>query len=108
MKTSRFFVSTLVVLISSVLLSACLSQSSNVPAPSAAPNTSLDKSGTTTLRGTLQVQGKAAVLISPTGNIPLESYELTFADYAGKTVTVEGKYSGDTLFVNSITADSAE
>lgn len=103
MKTSNFFVPTLVVLISATLLSACLAQSENTPTPSTAPNTSVEKSGTTTLKGTVQVQGKTAVLISPTGNIPLESYELNFADYAGKSVTVEGKYSGDTLFVNTIT-----
>lgn len=103
MKTSNYFVPTLVVLVSATLLSACLAQSGNTPTPSTAPNTSVEKSGTTTLKGTVQVQGKTAVLISPTGNIPLESYELNFADYAGKSVTVEGKYSGDTLFVNTIT-----
>lgn len=105
MKTSRFFLPTLIVLISATLLSACLAQSGGTATPSTAPNTSVEKSGTTTLKGTLQVQGKAATLMSPTGNIPLESYELNFAEYAGKTVTVEGKYSGDTLFVNTITAE---
>lgn len=103
MKTSRFFTPTLVVLLSAIFLSACLAQSGNAPTPSTAPNTSVEKSGTTTVKGTLKVQGKTAVLISPTGNIPLESYELNFAQYDGKTVTVEGKYSGDTLFANSIT-----
>lgn len=102
MKTSRFFLPTLIILVSAVLLSACLAQSGSTPTPSTAPNTGVEKSGVTTLHGTLQLQGKSAVLISPTGNIPLESYELNFADYSGKTVTVEGKYSGDTLFVNTI------
>ncbi len=103
MKTSRLFLFSVPLLSASFVLSGCLAQNSNTPQPSAAPNTTTEKSGVSSFTGTLQVQGKTATLMTASGAIPLESYELDFSEYAGKSVTVEGKYSGDTLFVNSIT-----
>lgn len=90
-----------ITLFSSILfLSACLPKGTTPPA--ASPSASVEKSGTTTLQGTLQVQGKTAILRTATGTVALESYDVSFTPFDGKSVTVTGKYSGDTLFVSQI------
>lgn len=97
----KLFFSLFLLTVTSFSLSACL--------PTAQQPTQVEsvldgeqKSGTTTLTGTLKTQGKTTILSTGSTNVTLESYELNLSDYNGKTVTVEGKYSGDTLFVSKI------
>jgi hypothetical protein len=83
-----------------LVLSACTKNAT--PSTVASPAPSAEKSGVTILQGTLQVQGKTAILKSGAKTVALESYDVSFAPYDGKAVTVTGKYSGDTLFVSEI------
>lgn len=85
-------------------LSGCLPTAQPSSTQDTAPTTdsATEKSGTTTVRGTLQIQGKTALLKTATGNVAVESYDVELAPYNGKAVTVTGKYSGDTLFASSI------
>ncbi len=86
-------------------LAGCLPTSSTTSEPQASTNpaTTTEKSGVTTMRGTLQVTGKTAVLKTATSNVEVSSYDLDLSTYNGKTVSVTGKFSGDTLFASSIT-----
>lgn len=96
-----WFLTFFVIFVVSFSLSGCLPQSS-ITTPSSNSSAETEKSGTTTLTGKLQATGKTAVLTSGTTTTALESYSVDFTAFNGQTVTVEGKYSGDTLFVTSV------
>lgn len=56
-----------------------------------------------TLSGTLVQAGtRFSLNISGKPPIELDSRQVNLTDYAGKTVTVTGQYSGTTLFVSKI------
>lgn len=62
------------------------------------------KSGTTTKTGKITASdGK--FYLQEVGQTPneIDSYAVDLSEYANQTVTVSGQYSGDTLFVGSIT-----
>ena len=62
-----------------------------------------EKSGTTTKTGKI-TENAGKFYLQEAGQTPkeIESYVVELGDYAGKTVTVSGQYSGDTLFVGSV------
>ncbi len=102
MKKMSYF---LILLVSGFIFTGCLSSSApteqttidnNVPAAD-------QKSGNTTKTGTISSAGGKYFLSEP-GQPPreIESYSISLSEYVGKTVTVTGQYSGDTLFVGKI------
>lgn len=88
-------------LISTYFLSACLPQI-NSENPPASTNMSEDKSGYTELTGIILQQGTTFILQANGKNFSVESYSVNLAEYTGQTITVKGKYSGDTLFIEEI------
>lgn len=62
-----------------------------------------EKSGTTTKTGKISQMGEKFFL-QEAGDTPkeVESYAVDLSKYVGKTITVSGQYSGDTLFVGSV------
>jgi hypothetical protein len=61
------------------------------------------KTGTTSRTGKVIKVGEKYFLEKPgTESLEIDSYTLDLANYMGKTVTVTGQYSGNTLFVGSI------
>lgn len=100
---TKTFLTLGIVIASSVLLSACQAGTPNT-------DTSLDqttpenqRSGFTTLQGTVQTQGATTLLQQGTETTPLQSYSLNLSEYDGQEVTVTGQFSGDELFVTEIT-----
>lgn len=94
------------ILFSAVLFSACTDdktttdtiKTNTTDAPAAD-----QKSGTTIRYGIItSVGGK--FFLTEVGQTPkeIESYAVNLSTYVGKTVTVTGQYSGDTLFVGSV------
>jgi PBP1b-binding outer membrane lipoprotein LpoB len=61
------------------------------------------KSGTTTKYGTITSAG-GKFFLTEAGQTPkeIESYAVDLSEHVGKTLTVVGQYSGDTLFVGSV------
>ncbi len=62
-----------------------------------------EKSGTTTKTGKIGSSGGVFTL-QEAGQTPkeIDSYVVDLSKYVGKTVTVTGQYSGDTLFVGAV------
>lgn len=61
------------------------------------------KNTTIEITGTLSQNGELFFITDSSGQIhDIETYSVSFAEYVGKTVTVSGQYSGNTLFVTSI------
>jgi hypothetical protein len=62
-----------------------------------------EKVGDTTKTGVISFSA-GRYFLAEAGQTPkeIESYTVELGDYVGKTVTVTGQYSGDTLFVGSI------
>lgn len=64
---------------------------------------STNKTGTTTKTGMI-TQTAGRYFLQETGGslMEIESYSVELGAYVGKTVTVSGQYSGDTLFVGEV------
>jgi hypothetical protein len=67
---------------------------------------------TTQKIGTITTIGKISstdgkFYLQEAGQIPreIDSYAIDLTKYVGQTITVSGQYSGDTLFVGSVTAE---
>ena len=62
-----------------------------------------EKQGTTTKTGKITTEN-GNYFLTEAGKVPelIETMTVDLSAYVGKTVTVEGKYSGDTLFVGSV------
>jgi hypothetical protein len=61
------------------------------------------KVGKTTKTGqVIQLGGKYNLQQTGQSPIPIDSYSVDLSTYLGKTVTITGEYSGDTLFVGAI------
>ena len=62
-----------------------------------------EKQGTTTKTGKITAEN-GNFYLTESGKVPelIETMTVDLSAYVGKTVTVEGKYSGDTLFVGSV------
>jgi hypothetical protein len=89
----------------SVFLTGCATASpKSFPATTPTPTGSTtQKSGTTSLKGKIEVSGKLVLLKSNNqGPVTLDSYSVDLKQYNGQTITVTGKYSGDTLYVSSV------
>jgi len=76
------------------------SQGSTVPITS-------EKTGITTKTGVVQKLSKPIddythMLRTSTETIKLNSYTVKLDQYVNKTITVEGQYSGNTLFVDAV------
>lgn len=90
-------------LVSGVLLSACMGS-----APADSPNESgtpalEEKSGDTSKTGMLVKQGEKYYIKAASGEMEeVDSYSVDFSQYENQNVLVTGQYSGDTLFVGSI------
>ena len=54
------------------------------------------------LTGTIVGVGDKFTLVGQSENVDLYSRKVDLIDYDGKTVTVEGEYSGSTLFVDQV------
>jgi hypothetical protein len=104
MKKLSYF---LVLLVSSVVFTGCLGGSTPADTDQSAIDNNVpaadQKSGDTTKTGTISSAGGKYFLSEP-GQPPreIESYSISLSEYVGKTVTVTGQYSGDTLFVGKI------
>lgn len=84
------------------ILSACIPSNTPVQESTSTDQELTEKSGFTTLNGTISQQGNSFLLQTSSGPITLQSFELDLAEYVGQSVTVTGKYSGDELFVSEI------
>lgn len=102
----KFFVGmTLTVLSAAVLLSGCTTTSSATPQEDQAPGMTTEKAGDTTLTGKLVKLGEKHYLqLSGKPQQEVDSYSVDLAAYEGKTVTITGQFSGDTLFAGTIEA----
>lgn len=62
-----------------------------------------EKKGDTSMTGVISASGDTYLITAP-GKAPkgLDSYAVDLKQYVGKTVTVTGQYSGDTLFVSKV------
>lgn len=97
-------VSIVFLLVVSVFVAGCQSsQSNNTSGSSNAQPGIEDKVGTTTKTGVISQAGETFFLQeSGKQPEPVESYSVDLSQYVGKTVTVSGQFSGNTLFVGSI------
>ena len=61
------------------------------------------KVGKTTKTGVVsKANGKYYLDVTNQPLLEIDSYSIDLSDYAGKTVTITGEYSGNTLFVGEI------
>ncbi len=61
------------------------------------------KNAEVTLVGSLSKNGELYFITDSTGALhDVETYSVSFDEYVGKSVTVSGQYSGNTLFVTKI------
>ncbi len=103
-KTPRFFFTLLIIFFFVFTASGCLPSTQETDQKNTqVSQDSLNKSGFTTLKGTLTQQGTSFLLQTVSGPIVLQSLELDLSTFTGQSVTVTGKYSGDELFVSEIT-----
>jgi hypothetical protein len=71
--------------------------------PAAQRGSATEKVGDTTKTGVISFSD-GRYFLAEAGQTPkeIDSYAVELSEYVGKTVTVTGQYSGDTLFVGSI------
>jgi hypothetical protein len=96
--------------LSGFLLAGCTGKKNATQQPATQPavqqggsQNSTQKVGDTTKTGTITtISGR--FYLTEAGQTPkeIDSYAVELSEYVGKTVTVTGQYSGDTLFVGSI------
>lgn len=94
------------ILFSAVLFSACThdkTDTQSVKTNTTGAPAADQKSGTTTKYGTITSAG-GKFFLTEAGQTPkeIESYAVDLSAHVGKTVTVTGQYSGDTLFVGAV------
>jgi hypothetical protein len=101
MNTMRYIFPFLFVLIlAATTISGCSAQKTPPAVPSAE-----SVSSTTSLSGTFRAtgtDGSKGVLSTSTGPVEVESLVVDLSTIDGETVTLTGKYSGDTLFVSEV------
>lgn len=104
----RIFTSLVVLAVAGVVLSGC-SLPGTTPKPASTTTKTApaanEKSGDTTKTGVITETGGKFFIKVAGAPVPvsIDSYAVDLATYVGKTVTITGQYSGDTLFVGSIT-----
>ncbi len=88
----------------SILLVGCTSKPAEpqTTTPSTTNQSAAAKSGTTTKTGTVTKVGSKYLLKAAGQSIDIDSYNIDLSQYAGKSVTLSGQYSGDTLFVSEV------
>lgn len=98
----------LVVMVSSLFLAGCGATAIKTTPPAKSPPKSAvpaaaQKTGTTTKTGVISNQG-GKFFIQVAGKQPeeIDSYTVDLNSYVGQTVTVEGQFSGNTLFVGVV------
>jgi len=91
-----------VLIVSGLVLAGCGPTSTPTSVKSNAPAAE-QKTGTTTKMGVISTQG-GKFFIQAAGKQPeeIDSYSIDLNAYVGQTVTVEGQFSGNTLFVGSL------
>ncbi len=96
-----------IVLMSVLVLTGCQAKTS-LPATSTTQESfgaenAGSKTGNTTKKGTVTGQdGQYFLQVAGEQPIGIDSYAIDLDTYVGKTVTVTGQYSGNTLFVGNI------
>lgn len=91
-----------VALSAALLLSGCAA-STSTPTEEQAPGMTTEKSGDTTLTGKLTKLGdKYYLQLAGKPQQEVDSYSVDLSTYEGKTVTITGQFSGDTLFAGKI------
>ena len=101
----KTFSLSLIVLLAGIFLTGCLPKHklTNNPNQTTTTVTKQKKVGNTTLTGKITKAGdKYFITVSGKQPQDLDSYSVDLSQYVGKTVTVTGQYSGDTLFVGKI------
>lgn len=85
-----------------IFVSGCTNQKTRMPSVAPSDQASV-KVGDTSKVGVISQIGEK-FYFSENGQVPeeIDSYSIDLSDYLGKTVTITGQYSGDTLFVGSI------
>lgn len=106
MKKSQLFSIFFVIFTATILFSACTPNQKNAPDYADTQSELEQKSGFTSLTGTLRLQANLFLLETTTGPVALKSFDVDLNNYVGKNVTVSGKYSGDELFVSEISSDT--
>ena len=104
-KVSLYLLPASVVIIVSLLFSGCLPKRelTNNPNQGATTVEKKEKVGDTTLTGKItKVGDKYFITVGSKPPAEIDSYSVKLDDYVGKTATVTGQYSGDTLFVGKI------
>lgn len=104
MNTSgRMVIALSLLLITTLGVSGCSLFSSSSTDSSDIGSSVEEKVGNTIKTGVVSQAGESYFLTEP-GKTPAEidSYAIDLAQYVGKSVTVTGQYSGDTLFVGAI------
>jgi len=97
---------TVTVLAASLLLGGCTTTSAGTPQEEKAPGQAIEKSGDTTLSGTLvKLDRKYYLKLSGKPNQEVDSYGVDLSIYEGKTVTIIGQFSGTTLFAGRVEAN---
>lgn len=87
---------------STIVLAGCTSQPATPQTNSSTP-TETQKQGNTTKTGQVtQLAGKFYLQQPGQQPLQIDSYTVDLKNYIGKTVTITGEYSGDTLFVGQI------
>lgn len=100
-RTAIFF--SAVALTATVVLSGCTSSSPATSPEDQAPGMTTEKQGDTTLTGKLvKLNDKYYLQLSGKPQQEVDSYNIELADYEGKTVTITGQFSGDTLFAGKV------
>jgi uncharacterized lipoprotein YajG len=85
------------------ILAGCTSAPASQSNTNTSASPSTQKVGTTIKTGKIVLLGKNYVVQTGSAQQAIDSYNLDFGSYVGKTVTVSGQFSGDTLFVTKIT-----
>lgn len=101
----KTFSLSLVILLVGASLTGCLPKRKLTNNPNAGVTTveKKEKVGDTTLTGKItKVGDKYFITVSGKQPQDLDSYSVDLSQYVGKTVTVTGQYSGDTLFVGKV------
>ena len=101
MKLSSTILCSGLVIVAGWGLSGCTSKSTsqpttNVPAAE-------QKAGTTTKTGVVSsASGKYYLTVNGKQPEEIDSYSIDLSSYVGQTITIEGQYSGNTLFVGAV------
>ena len=99
----RFILLLILLLLSSTVFAACGAKNSASTKTQQESQPLEEKSGFTTVSGSLIMNGATGQVQTASGPVAVESFAVDLKQYDGQTITVTGKYSGDTIFVSEVT-----